>query len=58
MHETRIDDEANDGAEHGRDQEAARIFIDPIHKMTMPGLVEAINSKLSQVVGIICLTRT
>ena len=58
MYKPGIDDEAKDGAEHGRDQDAARIFIDPMHARIMPGQVANINSKLSQVGGIFCLTRT
>ena len=58
MNKSRIDDEAKDGAEHGRDQDAARIFIDPMHAPIMPGQVANINSKLFQVGSIFRLTRT
>ena len=58
MHKPRIDDEAKDGAEHGRDQDAARIFIDPMHAPIMPGQVANINSKLFQVGSVFRLTRT
>jgi hypothetical protein len=43
-----IGNEPNDGAEHGCDQDGARIFIDLVHRLTMRGAEGAIKSQLIQ----------
>jgi len=43
-----IGDEPNDGAEHGRDQHAARNFIELVHAITMRRAKPAIKSQLNQ----------
>ncbi|HEY4980455.1 MAG TPA: hypothetical protein VII24_00620 [Pseudolabrys sp.] len=49
VHKTSIGDEANDGAEHGCDQDIARAFIDLIHRVTMRRADRAIKSQLIQI---------
>ncbi len=48
MQKPGIDDEPNDGAEHGRDQHAAGVFIELVHWTTMPRMELAIKSQLNQ----------
>ncbi len=49
MSKSRINDDANDGAEQGCDQDIARGFVDLMHgARTMPGMEPDIKSQLIQ----------